>query len=202
MRRSTWIELIPFAETRNYVQRVLENAFVYRARAASPPLGERARVRAARMLALGFGAGLSPRAPGTAGSLVGLAAGLALLWQSRLLLAGGTAIVTVLGLWAIRSATGQPWRNLTKGAHDDPGWVVVDEVAGQMLALLALPRPGWAGGLAAFALFRAFDIAKPGPIGWADRQGGAAGIMADDILAGLAACVVLLLGRAVLSSLR
>ncbi len=155
-------------------------------------------VAAARLIALGFGAGLSPRAPGTAGSLVGLALGLALLAQSRLLLGVGCLTATALGLWAIRAATGQPWR-ATKGVHDDPGWIVIDEVAGQMLALLALPRPGWAGASAAFALFRLFDIAKPGPIGWADRQGGSAGIMADDILAGFAACAVLVVVRTVLS---
>ena len=153
-------------------------------------------MKAARFVALGFGAGLFPKAPGTAGSLVGLASGLALLAHSRQALAAGTAGATLLGLWAIKAATGQPWRSTTKGRHDDPGWVVIDEVAGQMLALLALKRPGWIGALAAFALFRAFDIAKPGPIGWADRQGGSAGIMADDVLAGLAAAVVLLLARA------
>ena len=79
---------------------------------------------------------------------------------------------------------------------------MIDEVAGQMIALLALPRPGWAGSLAAFALFRAFDIAKPGPIGWADRQGGAAGIMADDVLAGVAVLAVLLGVKAVLHGVR
>ena len=168
---------------------------------ASPP-GKRAGVRAARIVALGLGAGLSPKAPGTAGSLVGLVFGLLLLARSRLLLALGTLAVTVLGLWAIRAATGQPWRNDLKGEHDDPGWVVIDEVAGQMLALLALPRPSWTGALAAFALFRLLDIAKPGPFGWADRQGGSAGIMADDILAGLAAACVLLPMQAVLHPVR
>ena len=56
------------------------------------------------------------------------------------------------------------------GAADDPGWVVIDEFAGQMdrsLPLAARPRAGWRS---AFLLFRLFDIAKPGPIGWADRQ--------------------------------
>ena len=158
-------------------------------------------MRAARLIALGLGAGLAPKAPGTAGSLAGLVLGLTLLARSWLLLAAGTLAVIALGMWAIRAATGQPWRNSTKGAHDDPGWVVIDEVAGQMIALLALKRPGWIEALAAFALFRAFDIAKPGPIGWADRQGGSTGIMADDILAGLAACCVLLLARSVLAPL-
>ncbi len=154
-----------------------------------------------RFLALGFGAGLVPKAPGTAGSLVGVGLGLLLLAQSRLLLAVGACVAVSAGLWATRAATGQPWR-AAKGRHDDPGWVVIDEVAGQMIAMLALPRPGWAGALAAFALFRVFDIAKPGPIGWADRQGGAAGIMADDVLAGVAALAVLLGAKAVLHGVR
>ena len=73
-----------------------------------------------------------------------------------------------------------------------PGWIVIDEVAGQMLALLAVPRASGPWLLAAFALFRLFDIAKPGPVGWADRHGGVAGIMADDLLAGAASGLVLL----------
>ncbi len=67
-----------------------------------------------------------------------------------------------------------------------------------MLALVALHRPSPLGLLAGFALFRLFDIAKPGPIGWADRQGGAAGIMADDLLAGFASALCLLLLQAAL----
>ncbi len=153
--------------------------------------------RAARLLALGFGAGLSPLAPGTVGSVVGLALGAVLLNQSHRLLAAGTLAAAVLGLWAIHAATGQPWRGPAR-PENDPGWVVIDEVAGQMLAMLALPRPSWSGLLAAFALFRAFDIAKPGPIGWADRQGGAASVMADDLLAGAAAALILLASQAVM----
>ncbi len=151
-------------------------------------------LKAARLVALGFGAGLSPKAPGTAGSVVGLLLGAWLLHRSTVALGAGTLLATFIGLWAIRVATGQPWRG-TKTAHDDPGWIVIDEVAGQMLALLALPRVAWPGLLAAFGLFRLFDIAKPGPIGWADRQGGSLGIMGDDLLAGGAAALVLLAAR-------
>ena len=68
---------------------------------------------------------------------------------------------------------------------------MIDEVAGQWIAMLALRSMHWPGVLAAFALFRLFDITKPGPIGWADRQPGAFGIMADDVLAGAAAAIVL-----------
>lgn len=146
-----------------------------------------------RWIAAGFGSGFSPRAPGTAGSLVGLAIGCALLAISPWLLLCGTAIAASGGLAATREATGQPLLGTSKGADDDPGWVVIDEIAGQMLTMLALPRPSLAGAALAFGLFRLFDIAKPGPIGWLDRQGGAVGIMADDILAGLFAALVLLL---------
>ena len=84
-------------------------------------------------------------------------------------------------MWAIRAAR----------VEGDPGWVVIDEIAGQWIAMLALPRPTWLGLLAAFALFRLLDILKPGPVGWADRQGGAVGVMADDVIAGAIAAIVL-----------
>ena len=90
----------------------------------------------------------------------GAAPGLALLWVSPLALAAGAVAVTAVGLWAVRAAR----------AGGDPGWVVIDEVAGQWIALLALAASVVAGALAAFAAFRLFDIAKPGPVG----LGGAA----------------------------
>ncbi len=77
----------------------------------------------------------------------------------------------------------------------DPGWVVIDEFAGQWITMLALSRAGLAGLLLAFALFRLFDITKLGPVGWADRRHGAFGIMADDVIAGLIAAALLLLLR-------
>ncbi len=165
------------------------------------PPGQR-RGSAAWWVASGLGSGTAPFAPGTAGSLVGLAAGAALLSLSPLLLLAGIILATYGGLWAIRAATGLELRNRQKAAQDDPGWVVIDEIAGQMLAVLALHRVSPAGLAAAFALFRLFDIAKPGPIGWADRQGGAAGIMADDLLAGAASCAVLLAGQALIEHAR
>jgi len=151
-------------------------------------------------VASGFGSGASPVAPGTAGSLVGLAIGILLLRQSPALLIAGVFAATIAGLWAICAATGQSLRNDAQGGHDDPGWIVIDEIAGQMLALLALYRLSVIGVALAFALFRLFDITKFGPIGWADRQSGAAGIMADDLLAGGAAALCLLAIQAVLPS--
>ena len=61
---------------------------------------------------------------------------------------------------------------------------MIDEFAGQWIALLGLARASALGLLAGFAIFRLLDVTKPGPIGWADRQGGTAGIMADDLIAG------------------
>ena len=163
----------------------------------------------ARLIAAGFGAGFSPVAPGTVGSALGLALGCAVLAASPILLAVATLLMAFGGMPIIARAAGVPLRpnasvrpghvaagpaqgdrRSADAAHADPGWVVLDEIAGQCLALLALPRPSWAGAALAFALFRVLDIAKPGPIGWADRQGGAWGIMADDVIAGFVACLL------------
>jgi phosphatidylglycerophosphatase A len=134
-----------------------------------------------RCVAAGFGAGFSPRAPGTAGALLGLVLGVPLLLAPPFVLASAVLLVSLLGFWAIRAAR----------VEGDPGWVVIDEIAGQWVALLGLARPTVIGLAAAFALFRLFDIVKPGPVGWADRQGGAAGIMADDLIAGAIAAGIL-----------
>ncbi len=132
-------------------------------------------------IATWFGVGLIRRAPGTWGSLAALpcAAGLQFL-GGPWLLAGATGLVALAGVWA----SGRYAAALASG---DPGAVVVDEVAGQWLALLPLPLDLW-WYAAAFALFRLFDIAKPWPIGWLDKNlHGGRGIMADDLAAGLAA---------------
>lgn len=128
----------------------------------------------ARLIATLGGIGLLRPAPGTWGSAAVLP--VALLGPLPcLLLAGG---LTIAGLWAIARL---PERDA------DPGWVVVDEGAGQALALAALPVGAHWGVLLAFLLFRAFDILKPGPVGWADRQAGAVGVMLDDLVAGAVA---------------
>lgn len=138
----------------------------------------------ARFIASGFGSGFCPVGPGTAGSLVALLIGAGLLHVSIWALAAACALAAIGGVCAIAAS----------GATGDPGWVVIDEFAGQFLAMLALSRPTLPGLLAAFVLFRALDVLKPGPVGWADRQGGAIGVMADDLVAG--AIVAILLGAA------
>jgi phosphatidylglycerophosphatase A len=140
----------------------------------------------ARLLASGFGSGFVQGAPGTAGALLGLVLGIPLLLAPTGVLALAALLISVLGLWAISAAH----------VEGDPGWVVIDEIAGQWIALLGLARPTVPGLLAAFLLFRLLDIVKPGPVGWADRQGGAAGIMADDLIAGgIAAGILWAIGQ-------
>lgn len=143
--------------------------------------------------------GLLRPAPGTWGS----AATLPLAWGLHGLLgfpglACATILITVLGVWAIDQAIAQ-------GGAQDPPEIVIDEVAGQLIALWPVsaglwfagaapwtfPWPGW---VVAFLAFRLFDIWKPGPIGRAERLSGGWGVMADDLLAGFAAGVVVLVG--------
>lgn len=128
----------------------------------------------AHFLALGFGSGLSPKAPGTAGTL----AAFPLYW----LLADHPfywiwiAAFLLVGVWAC-DVTG---RDL--GVHDHGG-MVWDEIAAFLLVLPFAPA-GWLGAVLAFGLFRLFDIWKPYPIGWLDaRVPGGFGVMLDDVLA-------------------
>ena len=108
-----------------------------------------------------------------------------------------SAALFIVGVWAIATM-------VEAGADHDPSEVVIDEVVGQMIALMPLSFAAWKGDLAitllwpgwiaAFALFRLFDILKPGPVGWADRLHTPLGVMLDDVIAGIMAalCVVLL----------
>jgi phosphatidylglycerophosphatase A len=140
----------------------------------------------ARLIASGLGCGRFPAAPGTVASAAAVVLGAGLLAVSPALLAAGALLAAVAGVWAIRAAE----------VGDDPGWVVIDEVAGQWIALLALPRPTLPGVVAGFALFRLFDILKPGPVGWLDRRSGPLAVMGDDLVAGALAALVLVVARA------
>ncbi len=137
-------------------------------------------------LALGFGAGLAPFAPGTFGSLVGLGIALALAPLGFGWNLAATLAAVVAGVWIC----GESARRL--GVHDHPA-IVWDEVAGMMIAMLAAPDSWW-GAVLAFVLFRIFDIAKPWPIREIDHgMRGGAGIMLDDVLAGVFAALGLML---------
>ena len=132
--------------------------------------------RLAVFLATAGGAGYTPMAPGTAGSAVGVLLYL-LTWKWTL--TGQLAlllVISVLGVWASHQAARHFGR-------EDPGPVVIDEVAGQLLTLIC------AGGstvtlVLGFLLFRAFDIVKPWPARRFEDLPGGLGIMADDLMAG------------------
>lgn len=130
------------------------------------------------MLAFGFGAGLLPIAPGSAGTLVGIV-GYAVLEPLPMPWYLGTIIFLFsIGIWLCGSTA----RDL--GVHDHPG-IVWDEIVGLLITLSAAPR-GWGWTVLGFILFRAFDIAKPWPIAVVDRRvTGGLGIMLDDLLAGI-----------------
>ncbi len=157
---------------------------------------------AAGVIATVGGVGYLKPAPGTWGSL----AALPMAWGLHSV--GGFPLLVIAtlaaffgGLWATREMTaGQD--------NHDPSEIVVDEVAGQFVALWAVSYPAWAHGIditalwpgwvAGFVLFRLFDITKPGPVGWADRRNDAMGVMLDDVIAGVfaAAGVAILAGIA------
>ena len=142
--------------------------------------------RLASVVATGLGSGYSPVAPGTAGSAVGLLLfwplrGLAWPWQLA-----AVAILSVVGALAAGRVAG-------KLGLEDPGLVVVDEVAGQWLAFVALPfNPATAA--VGFLAFRARDIMKPWPARDLERLHGGWGIMADDLAAGIYAHLLLRVG--------
>jgi phosphatidylglycerophosphatase A len=139
--------------------------------------------RLAVALATVGGLGYSPFAPGTFGSAAGvgvylLTRGWPLAWQWALLL-----VITVVGVWASTEAA-------SHFAREDPGPVVIDEVAGQLATFIGIAqasgRPIDAIGiLSGFLIFRLLDIVKPWPANRFERLPGGVGIMADDIMAGV-----------------
>ena len=152
---------------------------------------------AARIVATVFGTGLLRPGPGTWGSLAALPLGWAVMQLGPLAFVVAAILLAPLGYWATA-------RVMAETGRDDPSEVVVDEVLGQWVALMpiawgaAVADVGverlWPGWIAAFVLFRLFDIWKPGPVGWADRRHDAVGVMLDDVVAGAMAgvCVVAL----------
>lgn len=137
-------------------------------------------------------------APGTWGSLAALPVALGIYWLGGVMLfALSIVVLFAAGWWATAVET--------KGKEDhDPSEIVIDEVAGMWIALLPVmigaSHSGagvlalWPGWVVAFAAFRLFDITKPGPVGWADRQHGPFGVMLDDVIAGVLAALMVGLG--------
>ncbi|WP_299864331.1 phosphatidylglycerophosphatase A [uncultured Roseobacter sp.] len=153
--------------------------------------------RAATLIATMMGVGYIRPAPGTWGSLV------ALPWGWLLHVLGGFPLL-LLGIFAGFAKGWWATAIVTKDSADhDPSEIVVDEVVGQWIALLPLSYAAWSmginilvmwpGWIAAFLLFRLFDILKPGPVGWADRRGDALGVMLDDVIAGVFAAIGVLI---------
>jgi phosphatidylglycerophosphatase A len=133
----------------------------------------------AALIASGFGVGFAPFASGTWGSLVALPTGWLIteyFGVAGLLVACLAA--TVAGILAAD-------RLLRHGGDQDPGYIVIDEIAAQWLALAFVPQTWWAYAIA-FVAFRAADIFKPFPANWCDRHvHGGLGVMLDDLVAGI-----------------
>jgi phosphatidylglycerophosphatase A len=135
-------------------------------------------------LATGFGAGLSPVAPGTAGSLVGVLFYLAMAGLALPLYLALVLVLAIIGIWVCERAG----RALAVADHPSIVW---DEIVGLLIAMAATP-PSWQGLVSGFALFRLFDILKPWPVGRIDRSvKGGLGVMLDDVMAGLYALACL-----------
>ena len=138
----------------------------------------------AAFIAFGAGSGLAPRAPGTAGTL----AAFPLHWLLVHTLPPVAHLLVIAGLFALGV-----WASAAAGRAlgvADHGGIVIDEVVAFALVLWVVPSTWWAW-LAAFGLFRLFDIAKPWPICWFDRNlKGGFGVMFDDLLAAAATMLV------------
>jgi phosphatidylglycerophosphatase A len=153
--------------------------------ASAPSVAGRTRLAVA--IATAGGVGRAPVAPGTAASGLTVAV-LWLLAPSPLVLAALLVAVLVLGTWA----AGEAERALSRGK--DPGVIVVDEVAGMTLSVLAVPLTP-AAVVTGFLLFRVLDVLKPFPANVSQRLPGGVGVMADDLVAGLYALGLLVVAR-------
>jgi phosphatidylglycerophosphatase A len=136
------------------------------------------------LIAVGFGSGLAPKAPGTAGTLVAIP--LYLLMQplpliSYLLI---TTCLFIAGIWICTYAAEK------LGVHDHPS-IVIDEIVGYLITMISAPE-GWQVIILGFVLFRLLDAIKPWPISWFDRNiNGGLGIMVDDVVAGIVALAII-----------
>ena len=148
---------------------------------------KRTETRLANLVSTWFGCGYAPAAPGTAGSSAAMAIGIGLhefagfAWWHFLFL---SAVIFAPSVWA---AT----RTARAVGRKDPGIVVVDEVIGQWIALAGAHPFNWKSYALAFALFRLFDIWKPPPVRQLEALPEGLGIVADDVLAGCYAALLL-----------
>ncbi len=141
--------------------------------------------RPEHLIAYGFGAGLSPKAPGTMGTLVAIPIYLLLANLPGLVYLLAVAAMIGVGVWACDKVASEL-------GEDDPSAIVWDEVVGFLVAMAAAPVISLAWIIMGFLLFRLFDIYKPWPVSWAEnRFRGGIGIIADDLIAGAMTWVVL-----------
>ncbi len=153
-----------------------------------------------KIIASGFGSGFSSRAPGTVGSIAAFTVWL-LLAKLQIIQSAADSLILAL-LFALIGLVATERALSTENAdkeNKDPQWVVIDEWVGVFISLIPSSPENLLQGLLALALFRFFDITKLGPIGKAESLPGAKGIMADDIVAGLFAALVLLALKATIS---
>lgn len=144
----------------------------------------------ARLIATWFYCGYFPKGPGTVGSLGALLVAWPIAWATG----WSQGIFLALGFGAMMPAIWAAGRMASDTGAKDPQTVVVDEVVGQWIALAGAPElDRWQYWLGAFVLFRAFDIFKPPPVRALERVPGGAGIVLDDVMAGVYAALVLAL---------
>jgi len=151
---------------------------------SDPALSKLSLKNPIHFLALGFGSGLAPKAPGTFGTLAALPLYFLMMNLSLPVFVAITLIITIVGFWICDIAAKD------MQVHDH-GAIVWDEVAGMLITMIAAPV-GLLPLVVGFALFRFFDIIKPWPIKLLDRHvKGGFGIMIDDVLAGVFAAICL-----------
>ncbi len=150
----------------------------------------------AHFLALGFGSGLAPKAPGTFGTLAALP-----FFFLAHLVGGQTAVLLVAAIFFVVGIWASDVAGKALGVSDH-GSIVVDEIAAYLLVLAFAPL-SIAGVIVAFILFRVFDIVKPWPISVADRRiKGGFGVMFDDLLAAIYSIIGLWFLRSILDGVR
>lgn len=137
-----------------------------------------------QFLALGFGSGLAPKAPGTFGTLAAIPLFLLLAMLTPLYYLSAVIFMSVMGIYICGKAANDV------GVHDHPA-IVWDEFVGYFITMFMIPV-SWQSVLVGFLLFRVFDILKPWPISFIDKKmSGGSGIMFDDILAGIFSLVIM-----------
>jgi phosphatidylglycerophosphatase A len=137
-----------------------------------------------QFLALGFGSGLAPKAPGTFGTLAAIPLFLLLSLLTPIMYLLAVVVVSIVGIYICGKAAEDV------GVHDHPA-IVWDEFAGYFITMIMVPI-SWQSIAVGFVLFRLFDILKPWPISFIDKKiSGGLGIMLDDILAGIFSLIIM-----------